>query len=219
MKRAAYTHVARLARALASPSRLELVELLCQGEKAVETLAKEARLSVANTSRHLQILRGAGLVQLRREGRWVVYRLSDPDVAELFVRLRHLAEKVLPDVERTVRAFVAEWKAGRPIHPRTLRRRLRRGDVVLVDVRPPEEYRAGHILGAVSIPLPELEQRLHELPRDKVVVAYCRGPYCAMALEAVRLLRSHGYRAYRLTDSVHDWRLHGGEVEAGDPAA
>ena len=219
MRSAAYMHVARVGRALASSHRLEILDLLGQGEKSVEALARELGLTLANTSQHLQVLRQARLVTARREGRSVLYGLSDLQVAECLVLLRRLAERLVPDVEHAIRSFLRGWADVRPLDRRTVRRRWRRGEVVLLDVRPASEYRVAHLAGALSIPLPELERRLQELPRGKVIVAYCRGPYCTLALEAVRLLRAHGFRAYRLVDGVQELRLEGWPLEAGGPAA
>ncbi len=214
-KAAIYQQFARIGRAVANPHRLELLDLLTQGPRTVEALAREAGLKVANASQHLQVLRGARLVEAEKHGLYVTYRLADPAV-ELFVReLRRLAEARLAEVEQAARAFLEAGGAAEPVDLDALVRRVRAGEVTLIDVRPAEEYRAGHVPGAWSIPLPELERRLAELPRDREVVAYCRGPYCVLAVEAVALLRARGFAATRLREGVADWRARGVALEVG----
>ncbi len=212
-KDALYGQLARIGGALAAPRRLELLELLAQGERSVEALADLAGMSVANTSRHLLVLRAACLVETRRDGNRVFYRLADDAVLGLVVALRDLAAARLAEVERLARDYLQAPEVLEPVSRQELADRLRTGDVVLIDVRPGEEYRAGHIRGALSLPVEELERRLGELPADLEVVAYCRGPYCVFATEAVRCLVRHGYRARRLEEGFPEWRLAGLPVE------
>lgn len=196
-RRAALAHygeIARLGKALASPVRLQLVDLLRQGPRTVEELAAVAGITVANCSRHLQQLRAARLVDADRDGRHVRYRLTDAGVSAAFAALRGLAEALLPEMDR----LRAELQVLAPAEREAILAELDRGRTTLVDVRPPEEYRAGHLPGARSIPLPELPARLGELPRSRPVVAYCRGPYCPMAVDAAALLRAAGFRARHL---------------------
>jgi rhodanese-related sulfurtransferase/DNA-binding transcriptional ArsR family regulator len=213
-KDAIYEQFARVAKALASPHRIELVDLLAQGPRTVEALAQLSDMSLANTSQHLQVLRGAGLVEATKQGFFVTYRLADGTVADLFLRLRGVAEGRLAEVDRIKREFLAEREQLEAVDERALRRRVREGDVTLIDVRPREEYEAGHIPGAVSMPLPDLVKELATLPKKGEIVAYCRGPYCVLAVEAVSLLRKKGFRAVRLEDGVLDWSAHGFRLEA-----
>lgn len=214
-KDAIYQQFARVAKALASPRRIELLELLAQGPRTVEALGRMADMSLANTSAHLQVLRGAALLEASKEGLYVTYRLADPAVADLLLALRRAAEARLAEVARIRRDFLAENALLEPVDEAALRRRVGRGEVTVLDVRPAEEYRAGHIRGALSVPLPELARRLSGLPRRREVVAYCRGPYCVLAVEAVRLLRRRGFRAARLEAGVLDWAALGLPLEAG----
>jgi len=216
-KDAIYGQFARVSKALANPHRIELVELLAQGPRTVEVLARLSDMSLANTSQHLQVLRAAGLAEATKEGLFVTYRLADAKVSDLFLALRAVAETRLAEVERIKREFLAERAQLEAIDEEALRRRVREGDVTLLDVRPLEEYEAGHISGAVSMPLPELVKQLANLPRRKEIVAYCRGPYCVLAVEAVTLLRKKGFRAVRLEDGILDWAAHGLPVEASSP--
>jgi len=213
-KDAIYQQFARVSKALASPHRIELVDLLAQGPRTVDVLARLSDMSLANTSQHLQVLRAAGLVEANKEGLFVTYRLADPKVSELFLALRGVAEARLAEVERIKREFLAERAQLEEVDEAALRRRVRAGDVTLLDVRPPEEYEAGHIPGAISIPLPDLVKQLADLPKRKEIVAYCRGPYCVLAVEAVTLLRKKGFRAVRLEEGILDWAAHGLRVEA-----
>lgn len=215
-KDAIYQQFARIGKATASPRRLELLDLLCQGPRTVEALARQAGQSVANTSQHLQVLRAARLVEAEKEGLYVTYRLAGGQVCDFFQALRRLAESRLAEVERVTRDFLEARGALEPVDGSALIGRVRRGEVTVLDVRPHEEYRAGHIPGAISVPLPELERRLAELPRDREIAAYCRGPYCVLALEAVDTLRSHGFDAIRLEDGVPDWRARGFTVAVGE---
>jgi rhodanese-related sulfurtransferase/DNA-binding transcriptional ArsR family regulator len=213
-----YGQFARIAKALAAPKRLELLDLLCQGPRSVEALAREAALSAANASQHLQVLRAARLVEAEKKGLRVEYRLADEEVCRLFHSLRGLAEMRLAEVERVTRTYLQERGAMEAVSGEELLKRVRGGEVTVLDVRPAEEYRAGHLPGALSLPLSELEKRLAELPRRREVVAYCRGPYCVMAIEAVTLLRENGFRAHRMEQGVAEWRARGWRVETGGEA-
>jgi rhodanese-related sulfurtransferase/DNA-binding transcriptional ArsR family regulator len=208
-KSAIYDQFARVGKALASPHRIELVELLAQGPRTVEALSKLADMTLANTSAHLQVLRGAGLVDSTKHGLYVTYRLSDPSVAELLLATRKVAEARLAEVTRITRDFLSENAQLEAVDVDELREKVRNGEVTVLDVRPEEEYEAAHIPGALSVPLPALAKRLSELPRTREVVAYCRGPYCVLAVQAVRLLRTRGFKAVRLEDGVLDWASHG----------
>jgi rhodanese-related sulfurtransferase/DNA-binding transcriptional ArsR family regulator len=213
-KNAIYEQFARVGKALASPHRIELLELLAQGPRTVEALSRMADMSLANTSAHLQVLRNAGLLESTKEGLFVTYRLADPKVGELLLSLRNVAETRLAEVSKTTREFLAENALLEPVDEAALRRRVKNGEVTLLDVRPPEEYEAAHIPGALSVPLPELAKRISELPRRREVVAYCRGPYCVLAVEAVKLLRRKGFKAVRLEEGVLDWAALGLPLEA-----
>ncbi len=202
-----YEQFARVGKALASPHRLELLDVLMQCERTVEALAQEAGMSVANASQHLQVLRAARLVETRREGVSIYYRLASEGVAALWLSLREVGEAHLAEIDRVVETFLQNRAHLQPITAEALLEELRRDQVILLDVRPVEEFRAGHLPQALSIPVAELEARLAELPADKEIVAYCRGPYCVFADEAVALLRTHGYQARRLEQGVADWRM------------
>ena len=204
-----YEQFARIGRALANPHRLELLDVLAQGERSVEDLAREASLSIANASQHLQTLRAARLVTVRRDGLYAYYRLTDSTVFDLWRSLRVLGEVQLAEIDQLVHTFLHDRQHLQPMHADELRRRLETDNLVVVDVRPAVEYWAGHIPDARSIPIDELAGRLDELPRNSTVVAYCRGPYCVFADEAVALLREQGYTAYRLTTGLPDWRAEG----------
>jgi rhodanese-related sulfurtransferase/DNA-binding transcriptional ArsR family regulator len=211
-----YGEFARVGKAIASPHRLEILEVLAQGERTVESIAAETGLSVANTSRHLQQLRQAQLVLARREGLFVHYRLSGPEVVGLVLALRHTAEQHLAEVDRVVRDFFGDRGGFEPVTPDELGRRMTNGEIVLLDVRPEQEYAAGHIAGARSMPVADLSERLAELPREMEYVAYCRGPYCVYADEAVALLRANGLEAQRLTEGYPEWSLSGRPVHTGN---
>jgi rhodanese-related sulfurtransferase len=213
-KDAIYEQLARLGKAVAAPKRLELLDLLCQGPRTVEALADQAALSVANASQHLQVLRAARLVEAEKKGLYVEYRLADDEVCRFFVALRTLGEARLAEVDRVARDYFEERGALDTVDRAELLRRVKSGEVTILDVRPAEEYRAGHIPGAISMPIGELKSRLKELPRTREVVAYCRGPYCVMAVEAVELLRKKGFQAHRMEQGVADWRARGWRVEA-----
>ena len=204
-----YAQFARIGHAVASPKRIELLDLLGQGEKTVEALAEQTATPVKNTSAHLRVLRQAGLVETRREGTYVYYRVAGPDVSDFVRRLQTLARGRLAEVERVAQLYVDGRDELEPVSLRELRRRMREGDVTLIDVRPEEEFRAGHIPGALSIPVAQLKRRLAEIPKRREVVAYCRGPYCVYSVEAVGILRKHGYRARRAAAGVPDWRASG----------
>ena len=209
-KTALFDEFARAAKALANGRRLELLDVLANGERTVEALAGEAGLSVANTSQHLQVLRQAGLVSSRREGTSVYYRLAAPEVFELWRSLRTLASARLAEVERLATAYLGARDQLEPVTREELTRRLQDGDPLMVlDVRPAAEHAAGHLPGAVSIPVDELRRRLTELPADREIVAYCRGPYCAFAHEAVAQLREEGFSARRLEDGLPAWEAAG----------
>ncbi|HEX9697276.1 MAG TPA: metalloregulator ArsR/SmtB family transcription factor [Actinomycetota bacterium] len=211
-----YGQFARVGKAVASPKRLELLDLLGQGERTVEVLANTASMGLANTSAHLQVLRQARLVEVRKDGTKVFYRLADDTVARFFAALRDLSRARLTEVEQTVRDYFSARDEMEPVGQAELARRLRRGDVVVLDVRPAEEYEAGHIPGAQSIPLGELGRRLKDLPRNAEIVAYCRGPYCVLAPEALGLLRKKGFHVRRLADGFPEWRLAGLPVAVGE---
>ena len=212
-KDAIYEQLARLGKTVSSPKRIELLDLLCQGPRTVEALAGQASLSVANASQHLQVLRAARLVVAEKKGLYVEYRLADDEVCRFFLSLRGLAEVRLAEIDQVTRAYFEARGAMEPVESEELLRRVKKGEVTVLDVRPAEEYRAGHIPGALSVPLSELAARLDELPRDREVVAYCRGPYCVMALDAVEVLRDHGFDAHRMEQGVVDWRARGYRVE------
>ena len=210
---AIYEQFARIGKAVSSPKRLELLDLLSQTERTVEAIANEAGISIANASQHLQVLRSAGLVVAQKQGIFVTYRLADDRVCEFVQAMKTLAESRLAEIEQIRRQFRESHPDLTPVDCDTLRERIDSGAVVLVDVRPREEYQAGHIAGALCMPLDELEQRLESLPRDQEIVAYCRGPYCIMAAEAVEQLRAKGFRASHMEERVREWRAGGGEVE------
>jgi rhodanese-related sulfurtransferase len=209
-----FEQFARIGKALANPHRLELLDLLAQGERTVESLARETDMSVASTSRHLQVLLGAQLVEVRREGLYAYYRLADERVFAVWQSLRDLGGARLAEIERVVETFLEDRNTLEAIGATELLARLQDESVIVLDVRPEEEYRAGHIPGAHSVPLERLEAYLRHIPEDREVVAYCRGPYCVFSDEAVALLHSWGYRARRLTQGLPDWRAAGMPVES-----
>ncbi len=208
-----YDQLATIGKAIGHGRRLELLEYLAQGERTVEALARLANLTVANTSRHLQLLRQAGLVTARKKGLYVHYRVSDDGVVMLTTALRGVAEAHRAELSRLLHRYLDNRDGLEPIPRPELLARAREGLVTVVDVRPTEEFAAGHVPGAVNIPLKELEQRLQELPRGQEVVAYCRGPYCVLAYEAVARLREQGYRARRMEEGFPEWRAAGLPVE------
>jgi rhodanese-related sulfurtransferase/DNA-binding transcriptional ArsR family regulator len=213
-----YEQFARIGKALSSSHRLELLEVLAQGEHSVEALAQETGMPVANASQHLQVLRAAQLVEVRREGVYIYYRLADERVFSLWQAMREVGEARIAEIERIVQTYLHERTRLQPISAEELHQRLVEGDVILLDVRPPEEYQASHLPGALSMPVSDLEVRLSELPREKEIVAYCRGPYCVFADEAVAILQSNGYQARRLEQGLPDWRALGLQVESGTGA-
>jgi rhodanese-related sulfurtransferase/DNA-binding transcriptional ArsR family regulator len=208
-----YGQFARIGKALSSPHRLEILELLAQGERTVESLATEIGLSLANASQHLQALRQAALVESRKDGLYVSYRLADPAVIDLCTALRIVAEHRLADLERLVREHFGDRSDAEPVQMDELLKRARSANVVILDTRPATEYAAGHIVGAISVPVDDLQQRLRQLPKRKEYVAYCRGPYCVYADRAVEILRSNGRRARRLLEGFPEWRAAGFPVE------
>jgi len=208
-KQRLYAEFAEVAKALGHGHRLEILELLAQGERSVESLAERAGLSLANASQHLRLMRRAGLLASRRAGKRILYRLSDPTVLSLVAALRQVAERQVAAVQAVVGAYFSKRDALEPVSRRELGRRLRDGLVTVLDVRPPDEYAAGHLPQAVNIPLRELARRLRELPKGQEVVAYCRGPYCVLAFEAVALLRARGFTVRRLEDGYPEWQAAG----------
>jgi rhodanese-related sulfurtransferase/DNA-binding transcriptional ArsR family regulator len=208
-----YEQLARLGKAISAPKRLELLDLLCQGPRTVEALAEQAAISVANASQHLQVLRAARLVDAEKKGLFVEYRLGGDDVGRFYVAVRSLGEARLAEVAQVANAYFEQRGALETVDGDELLRRVRAGEVTVLDVRPAEEYRAGHIPGALSIPVDELKSRIKQLPKSRELVAYCRGPYCVMAVEAVELLRKKGFKAHRLEQGVADWRARGWRVE------
>jgi rhodanese-related sulfurtransferase/DNA-binding transcriptional ArsR family regulator len=216
LKSAIYQQIARIGQATSSPSRLELVDLLSQGPRTVEALAHQIGQSVATTSHHLQVLRRAHLVGAEKAGLYVTYRLADPQVEEFFLELRRLAESRLAEVRQVTRQYLEHRGALEPVDNAELVRRVRAGEVTLIDVRPHEEYVAGHLPGAISVPLGNLPRRLRDLRKRRDIVAYCRGPYCVMSLDAVELLRRRGFRAQRLEQGVAEWRAQGWRVDTGE---
>lgn len=208
-KRLLYEQVARVGKALASPVRLQMLEMLAQGEKSVDMLAGAVAVDIKLASAHLQSLKGARLVQSRRDGKRIVYRLSGPDVAQLGVRLRQVAEEHLVELRLALQKMMDQPDRLTRLDRKELMAQARRGEVVVLDVRPSEEFNAAHLPFARSMPLPELAQRLAELPRDVEIVAYCRGPFCLMSDAAVKLLREHGLRACKTLDGVSEWQAAG----------
>lgn len=204
-----YTQFSRIGKAVASSHRLELLEILAQGERTVEALARETHLSVANASHHLHVLRESRLVEARKSGLYVFYRLADPSVYDLSRLIRELAERHLAEVGTIVDTYLTARDDLEPVERDDLLARARAGMVLVLDVRPAEEYRAGHIPGAVSIPVGDLEKRISDLPSGKEIVAYCRGPYCVLAFRAVEILRRRGLQARRLADGLPEWRAAG----------
>lgn len=202
-----YEQVARIGKVFSSPKRLELIELLCQGEKTVETLARETSISMKLTSAHLRELRGAHLVETERRGKNIYYRLADKAVADLWVHIHSLAEDRLVELQMELQKIATQPNDLVPSDREMLMKMARRGEVVVLDVRPTEEYLATHLPFARSIPLEELRQRLGELPKDRSIIAYCRGPYCLMAKDAVELLKKEGYTAIHLRDGVAEWGM------------
>lgn len=213
LKNHLYEQVARIGKAVASPKRLELIELLCQGEKTVEVLAAQAEISVKLVSAHLKELRQARLVETRKDGKYVLYRLASTSVADLWVTLRSEAEERLVELQVALASLVEHRDDLEGFDRAAILEKAAAGEVLVLDVRPAEEFASAHLPHARSLPVDELKKRLSELPKDTPVVAYCRGPFCLMAKDAVELLRHKGYRAFHLTDGVAEWRAHGLPVE------
>lgn len=209
-----YEQVARVGQALSSPKRLELLEMLCQGEKSVERLAGDAEISLKLASAHLKTLRMARLVDARREGKRMLYRLTDRGVAELWVVLREVAQQRLAELQTAMRELMADSEALARLDGKELLAQAARGEVVVLDVRPGDEYETAHLPYARSLPVSELRRRVNEVPSDKPIVAYCRGPFCLMAKEAVEVLRAQGRDASLLEDGVAEWRAKGLPLEA-----
>jgi rhodanese-related sulfurtransferase/DNA-binding transcriptional ArsR family regulator len=213
-KRALFTQFATVAKAVAHPHRLELLEQLAQGERTVEVLAERVRISSANASQHLKQMRSAGLIAARRDGKFIFYRLTDDTILDLLASLRRMAERNLAEVERVVRGYFDQRDSLEPVSRVELMERVNAGLVTVLDVRPEDEFALGHVPGAINIPLGQLEKRLAEIAPDQEIVAYCRGPYCVLSYEAVALLRARGFNAHRLQDGLPEWRAAGLPVEA-----
>jgi rhodanese-related sulfurtransferase len=209
-----FEQFARIGKALASPKRLEILDLLAQGERAVEEIARETAMPVANASQHLQVLKGARMVESKRDGLYAYYRLVGEEVFEVWRAVRGLGESRLAEIDWVVETYLKDRDALEVVGAIALMERLSDGSVVVLDVRPEEEYRAGHIPGALSVPVDALEAALQTLPKDREIVAYCRGPYCVFSDEAVKLLEARGYRARRLMEGFPEWRAAGLPVES-----
>ena len=218
-KDALYTQFARIGQALASPKRIELLDLLAQGEKTVELLAEQSATPIKNTSAHLRALRQARLVDTRREGTYVYYRVADDHVVDFVRSFEELGRRRLTEVAETTRLYIDGRDTLAPVTFAELKKLMRENQVTVIDVRPRAEFEAGHIPGALSIPAPELARRAHTLPRRKEVVAYCRGPYCVYSVDAVTLLRQKGFRARRTDEGLPEWRSRGFEVIRGEKTA
>ena len=210
-----YVQFARIGHALSSPKRMELLDLLAQGEKTVELLAEQSATPIKNTSAHLRVLRQANLVERRGQGTYVFYRLADDDVLRVLRAIEALGHRRFADVQQMVQLYMNQRDQLDPVTSKELHKLMKDGSVVVVDVRPAEEFKAGHIPGALSIPVPELKRRMQEIPKNREVIAYCRGHYCVYSLDAVTLLRRNGYRARRAAEGLPDWRVSGLPVEAG----
>ena len=209
LKDTLYEYFALIGKATSSPKRLEILDLLCQGEKNVDEVAKQAQLDVKNASAHLKVLRSARLVAARREGKHVYYAIADDMVSEYWLTTRSMAEHRFAEIGRVVNCYFKDREIMVPLDRQTLLGRARRREIVVLDVRPKSEYEQAHLPHARSVPIAELEQRLSTLPRDKQIIAYCRGPYCVLSLEALNLLRRHGFKALRLSDGILEWQAAG----------
>jgi rhodanese-related sulfurtransferase len=217
-KKKTYELLAVIGKALSSPIRLELLDILSQGPRTVELLSEEAGQSIANTSQHLQVLRSARLIEAERNGVFVTYSIADRQVLVLASSLRRIGELRLSEIQELTRAFLTERNLLEKVDSKTLVQRIRRGEVTLLDVRPAGEYEAGHIPNALSVPLEELKRYISKLPRDREIVAYCRGPLCMMSIEAVQLLRKRGFQAIRWEESIGDWIARGLPLKTGKAA-
>jgi len=218
-KRVLYSQFAEVAKALGHGHRLEILELLAQGERSVEALAERAGLSIANASQHLRLMRQAGLLASHRDGKYILYRLSDPAVLDLVAALHRVGERNLAEVREVIGGYFHERDALEPVSRKELARRLKDGLVTVLDVRPEDEFAAGHLPQAINIPLRELARQLRGLPKSREVVAYCRGPYCVLAFEAVALLRKRGFKVRRLEDGYPEWKAAGLPVALGETVA
>lgn len=216
VKRQLFEEFARIGTAISSPARLELLDLLAQAERSVDALTSLTGLTVANTSQHLQALKRAGLIVARKQGQFVFYRLAGDEVVRLMMALQAVGETHVAEVERLVRSYLDARDTLEPVDSAELSLRARKGMVTVLDVRPAEEFAAGHLPGAVNVPVTELAKRLKELSKTKEVVAYCRGPYCLLSFDAVKLLRAKGYKARRLDGGLPQWRLAGLPVESAN---
>lgn len=213
MKDGIYAQFARIGKAVAAPKRIELLELLCQGPRTVEALADQAALTVANASQHLKVLLASRLVESQKQGLFVRYRLADEGVLKFIHAMRALADARFAEVGAIMQAYLKTRGELEPVSGEELMQRVRKGEVTVLDVRPELEYKAGHIPGARSVPLSELKRHLAGFPKNREIVAYCRGPQCVMAIEAVELLRKRGFRAQRMEQGVMDWRARGWRIE------
>ncbi|CAG0949415.1 MAG: metalloregulator ArsR/SmtB family transcription factor [Rhodocyclales bacterium] len=212
-KKQVFEHLARVGKGLAHAARLDLLEALAQGERSVDALAKTCGMPISNASHHLLILKDSGLAASRKEGLQVFYRLADPEVNAVVATVRRIAERQLAEVQRIVRENFESRDALQPVRREELLKMARRGEAVVIDVRPEEEYEAGHIAGAINVPIESLPRFLKKLPKEQDVVAYCRGPYCLLAFEAVDKLRKKGFRARRLEDGFPEWQAERMPVE------
>jgi len=210
-----YEQFSRIGKAVSNPNRLELLDILCQGERTVEILAKETGLTVPNVSQHLRVLWAARLVETEKQGLFVIYRLADQTICEFFFAMRVLAEKRLAEVEQIKRRFLEGRDGMEPVDKEDLLQRVKEGSVTVLDVRPAEEYDSGHIAGAISLPLEKLKQHLSNLPLNREIVAYCRGPYCVLSVQAVEILRAMGFKAVRIEEGIQDFRAMGFSIAAG----
>ncbi len=214
-KRQVFDEFARIGQALGSGARIELLDLLFQAERTVDELAKETGMSAANVSQHLQVLRRARMVEVRREGLFAHYRLASDDVYQIWATIRNFGEKRVLEVREVLDTFLSSRENIEAVGAEDLVRRMEEGQVTVIDVRPREEFQAGHIAGAISVPMSELASRLGKLPRRKAIVAYCRGPYCVHSDAAVSLLAKHGFKAKRLEFGLPEWRARGMAVDSG----
>ncbi len=212
-KQAVYEQLARIGKALSTPARLEILELLAQAERSVDGLARLSGLTVANTSQHLQLLRQVGLVTSRREGQFIFYQLAGDEVVTLIGSLGRVGETYIAEVGKLIQNFFTAQDEIEAVPAKELLKQARKGLVTVIDLRPVEEYAAGHVPGAINIPLPELQKRLRDLPKGKEIIAYCRGPYCLMSFTAVKMLRGRGHKARRLEAGLPEWRSAGLPVQ------